>query len=216
MSWLDSIKRTEICPSILASYAEEYRRQIEHVASFSHRLHIDIADGLFTPNKTIDPSEIWWPGGMRADIHVMYKRPVEIMDLLIAMQPQLVILHAEAEGDFVTLAKRLHYHGIEAGIALQPNTPAEYIRPGIELIDHVLIFSGDLGHYGGKADMSQLKKVETIRNMSKRVEISWDGGAAPDNVHELSVGGIEVIVSGGFIQKARDPKAAYEQLLSNV
>jgi len=216
MSWLDKLAPTEICPSILASYAEEYRRQIEHVASFSHRLHIDVADGIFAPNKTIHPSEIWWPGGVRADVHVMYKRPIEVIDILIAMQPQLVIMHAEAEGDFVTLAKRLHYHGIEAGVALLPNTPAEYIRPGIDLVDHVLIFSGDLGHYGGKADLTQLEKVKKVRNMSKRVEISWDGGAAPDNVGQLSAGGVEVIVSGGFIQKARDPKAAYEQLLSNV
>jgi ribulose-phosphate 3-epimerase len=203
---------TDISPSILASYPLEYNRQIERVAPFATRLHIDVADGIFTPNQTIDVTNIWWPGGIRADIHVMYKRPVEILDELIALQPQLIIVHAEAEGDFITLAKKLHYHGIEAGIALLPQTQPEYIRPGIELIDHVLIFSGDLGHFGGSADMSQLEKARIVRSMSSRAEIGWDGGVTDQNIRALAEGGIEVIVSGGYIQKARDAKKAYEQL----
>lgn len=203
---------TDISPSILASYALEYNRQIERVAPFATRLHIDIADGEFAPNLTVGPSDIWWPGGMRADVHVMHRRPIEIMDALIALSPNLIIVHAEAEGDFINLAKRLHYHGIQAGIALLPQTPAEYIRPGIESIDHVLVFSGDLGHFGGKADLSQLAKVKEVRAMSHRVEISWDGGVLPENIKAIADGGVEVVVSGGFIQKARKPKEAYEQL----
>ena len=202
----------DICPSILASYSDEYDRQIEHVAPFATRLHIDVADGSFAPNKTVEANEIWWPGGIRADVHVMYRRPIEIIDTLIALEPQLVIMHAEAEGDFITLAKRLHYHGIEAGIALLPQTQPEYIRPGIELVDHVLLFSGDLGHYGGQADLSILEKVKAIRAMSQRVEIGWDGGVTDENIGALADGGIEVVVSGGFIQKAKKPRVAYDQL----
>lgn len=204
----------DICPSILATYGEEYARQIERVAPFAQRIHIDVADGVFAPNKTVGANELWWPGGIRADLHVMYARPIEIMDSIIALGPQLVIVHAEAEGDFKTLARRLHFHGIEAGIAVLPNTPIEYILPGIDLIDHVLLFSGDIGHYGGVANLDILDKVAQIRAHSKRTEIGWDGGVLPENVKQIADAGVEVIISGGFIQKAEDSAAAYATLQS--
>ncbi len=202
----------DICPAILATYPEEYKRQVERVTPFATRLHIDIADGVFAPNKTVAASDIWWPGGMRADIHVMHRRPIEIVDTLIALSPQLVIVHAEADGDFMTLAKQLHYHGIEAGIALLPKTSVELIKPALDVVDHVLIFSGDLGHYGGEVDMGLLQKVVQLRKLSKRIEISWDGGVTDQNIKALIDQGVEVAVSGGFIQKASNPAKAYNDL----
>lgn len=205
-----------VCPAILASYPEEYEREIQRVSSFATRLHIDVADGNFTPNVSVGPTDIWWPGGIRADLHVMHRRPIEIIDQLIALAPQMIILHAEAEGDFLNIARQLHFHGIEAGIALLPDTPAELIRPGLDVIDHVLIFSGDLGHYGGKANLALLDKVKTVRHMSNRIEIGWDGGVSPENIRLLRDGGVEVLISGGYIQKATDPTAAYETLVERL
>jgi len=207
-----SSNKAEICPSITATYAEEYTRQIERTAPFATRLHIDIGDGNFTPNKLIDASEIWWPGGMRADVHVMYRRPIEVLDTLIALGPQCVIVHAEAEGDFLTFAKTLRFHGIESGIALLPDTPVDLILPGLDHIDHILLFSGDIGHFGGTADLSILRKVREIRLRSHRIEIGWDGGVTPDNVKQIADAGVEVIVSGGFIHKAPDAAEAYATL----
>jgi len=202
----------DIAPSIMASHSDAYAEQIERVASFAHRLHIDIADGFFAPNKTVDASEIWWPGGLLADVHVMYRRPVEVLDSLIALRPQLVVMHAESEGDFLTFAKKLHYHGIQAGVALLPKTPVSYIREAIGAVDHVLLFGGDLGHYAGSADLSQLRKAHEIRQLSRRVEIGWDGGVTDKNIAEITQAGVEVVVSGGFLHKAPSAKRAYDTL----
>lgn len=206
----------DICPAILAPDQAEYEAQIKRVTSFATRLHIDIADGAFASQKTIGAADIWWPGGVRADIHVMYKRPAEIIDTLIALGPQLVVMHAEAEGDFMTLSKKLHYHGIEAGVALLPSTPVDLIKSSIDSIDHVLIFSGNLGHYGGAANLSLLEKAREIRAVSYRVEIGWDGGATDQNVAALAQGGIEVITSGGFIQKSANPAEAFNALVQSA
>lgn len=202
----------DICPSITATYVEEYSRQVERVAPFATRLHIDIADGIFAPNKLIGISDVWWPGGIRADLHIMYKRPIEVLDTAIALGPELVVLHAEAEGDFMMAAKKLRFHGIQAGIALLPQTPVDLILPGLELIDHVLLFSGDLGHYGGKADLAVLEKVRQIRLRSHRIEIGWDGGVTDQNVKQIAQAGVEMIVSGAYIQKASNAREAYDTL----
>ena len=207
----------DICPTITTDNPHVYRTQMERVAGFTHRVHIDLADGEFTPNALTSPTQVWWPAGVRADLHVMYKRPFEHLDALVALGPQLIIVHAEAEGDFLTFAEKLHHHGIEAGVALLPETPPEIIKPGLELIDHVMIFSGNLGYQGGsEVNFDLLEKVKAIKGLKPGVEIGWDGGVNDQNVKRLAEGGVEVLNVGGFIQKAPDAAEAYAKLVREV
>lgn len=208
--------KATICPAVLAADAHDFREQMEHVAQFATRVHIDLSDGIFAQNKTIPIDQIWWPGGMRADLHVMHRRPFDSLRSMLALHPQMIIVHAEAEGDFEWFAHRAHSQGVETGVALLPGTPPELLRQSIKDIDYVLIFSGNLGHYGGKADLNLLEKVKILKQMKPQLEIGWDGGVNPENARALAEGGVEVLNSGGFIQHAHDPHAAFEQLVRAV
>jgi ribulose-phosphate 3-epimerase len=144
----------------------------------------------------------------------MFQDPFAHAELFRALGPQLVIVHAEAEGDFMTFARTLHRHGMESGVALLPQTPIETITPALEVIDHVLIFSGDLGHFGGTADLRLLEKVRRLRQLKPTLEIGWDGGINDQNVRALAEGGVDVLNVGGFIQRAEVPEGAYQTLRS--
>jgi ribulose-phosphate 3-epimerase len=198
-----------ICPTVLAGTPEEYRHQINRIAQFATRVHIDLADGQFAPTKTIPIDQAWWPGGMRADLHVMYQRPFEHYKVFLSLAPQMVIVHAEADGNFVPFAELMHRHGIEVGVAIKPKTPVELVRPALDWIDYVLIFSGDLGHFGGQADLALLDKVKQLRKLKPQLEIGWDGGINNTNAKTLAMGGVDVLNVGGFIQHAADPRMAY-------
>jgi pentose-5-phosphate-3-epimerase len=89
----------EICPTVTTDDPAVYKLQVEETVAYAHRLHIDLADGLFTRNRLTEVEDVWWPGGVRADLHVMYQRPFEHLSAMIALHPQLIIVHAEAEGD---------------------------------------------------------------------------------------------------------------------
>lgn len=201
-----------ICPTVLAPDAEDYQRQIERLLPFAARIHIDLSDGDFAPSKTISPDEVWWPAGVRADLHVMYKRPFDHAELFLDLMPQMVIVHAEAEGDLVAFAKEAHARGVEVGVALLPQTSPELIRDAMDSIDHILIFSGNLGHFGGQADLRMLTKIKHIKKVAPRIELGWDGGVNEHNAKALSMSGVDVLDVGGFIHKAEDPEAAYEHL----
>lgn len=203
----------DICPTITTDDPKEYRIQMERVVPFATRIHIDLADGEFTPNALTPIDQVWWPGGVRADLHIMYKRPLDHLEELLALDPQLVIVHAEADGDFLTFAEALHAHGIEAGVALLPETTPDVLKPGLALIDHVLIFSGNLGYQGGShADTQLLDKVTAIKELKPTIEIGWDGGVNDQNAAELVRGGVEVLNVGGFIQQAPNAQEAYAAL----
>ncbi len=205
-----------ICPTVTASEAGDYKTQIERTAMFAQRLHIDIADGSMTPNSLLSIDQVWWPGGVRADLHVMNRQPLEHLPALIALGPQLIILHAEAEGDFLAFAEQIRRHGIEAGVALLPETSVESIVPALDYIDHVLIFSGTLGSYGGTVDFELLQKVQQLKQLKPQLEIGWDGGVNADNAKQLADAGVEVLNVGGFIQNSADPRSAYATLKVSI
>ncbi len=205
-----------ICPTITTDDPAVYTKQIEETLSYAHRLHIDLSDGVFTRNKLMEIEDVWWPGGVRADLHVMYQRPFEHITAMIALRPQLIIVHAEAEGDFMDFAARVHHYGIQVGVALLPETPVEAIRPALEVIDHVLIFSGHLGYFGGHADLALLEKTRRLKELSPRLELGWDGGVNDENARQLAQGGIDVLNAGGFLHGAKDSEAAYATLKAAI
>ena len=205
-----------ICPTVTAENAHVYRTQIERIAQFASRIHIDVSDGVLAPNKLLELDKVWWPGGVRADLHVMLDNPFDHVELYRALGPQLVIVHAEAKGDFITFAELMHKHGIETGVALLHDTPVETILPAIELIDHVLVFSGKLGYFGGHADLGLLDKVKQLKQLKPALEIGWDGGINDTNAQALAEGGVEVLNVGGFIHRSPQPAGAYDKLVALV
>lgn len=198
-----------ICPTITAYDSHEYREQMERVEPFAKRIHIDLMDGHFAPTKSPGLSNVWWPEGAVADIHLMYARPLAKLPALIKLRPHLVIIHAEADVDHMQFAKDLRKVGIRAGLALLHDTPADHVKSIVKTFDHLLIFSGHLGYHGGQADLKLLDKVKELRELNPHAEIGWDGGITDKNAKQLVEAGVDVLNVGGFVHKAPDPAAAY-------
>lgn len=207
-----------ICPTVTASDPHEYRAQIERVTPFAKRLHVDFMDGLFTHNKSLELSKAWLPHehGIECDLHLMYMRPDLYLEVIHHIKPSLVIVHAEGQGDFKALADKLHYMKVKVGVALLPQTQVEIILPSINDIDHVLIFSGNLGHFGGKANLALLKKARDLKEIKPHLEIGWDGGINVHNAAHLASSGVDVLNVGSFIQQSGDPVNAYATLKREV
>ncbi len=203
-----------IVPTITTNEPHIFREQIERVTAFAPRVHIDLADGVFTENHLISPIQSWWPDGTVADIHLMFEDPVAQAETIISLRPDLVIIHAEAAGNLLGLVDHWHQFGLKVGISLlQDTTPAD-AHALIAVADHVLLFSGNLGHFGGVADLRLLNKIPEIKAINAQAEIGWDGGISLDNAGELARGGVDVLNVGGAIQRAEEPKEAYRRLLT--
>ena len=205
-----------IAPCVTAPDAHAYREQMARIAPFAKRVHVDFSDGVLAPVKLINPIQAYWPEGIQADLHLMLKNPAEHLETVISLQPNMVILHAEADGDLLGMVRQLKATNIKSGIALLQSTDPETVHNIIADVDHVLIFSGDLGHFGGTADLTLLKKIGQIRAINANVEIGWDGGVNAENIAQLALGGVEVFNAGGYIQQAPEPQEAYATLEKNL
>ena len=202
-----------ICPTVTAFNAHEYRSQMELLETFARRIHIDLMDGKLAPTISPPLDSVWWPQQLVADIHLMYQEPGPYLQKLIELKPSLAIIHAEADVDHADFATQLRAAGIKAGLALLQKTSADDVDPLLDNFDHVMIFSGNLGHHGGSAvDFSLLNKVAAIKRSHQTIEIAWDGGVNDGNIARLAAGGVDVFGVGGFIHNAPDPQAAYAKL----
>jgi ribulose-phosphate 3-epimerase len=205
-----------IAPAILAETPDDYKAMVERVHPFAQRVHVDICDGEFAPSFTVGAAQVWWPQEWTVDIHAMVARPSEHLETLVSLKPHLIIFHAEVQEDLVPVLQHIKQFGIKAGVALLRPTVPSTVAPAIEAADHVMIFSGDLGKYGGTASLMQLEKVRLIRTIRQDVEIGWDGGANIENAYSLAQGGVDVLNVGGTIAKADDPQATYTALVNEI
>lgn len=205
-----------ITPTILAETAEQYKEQVERVTGFAERVHIDISDGEFAPTFTIGVSEMWAPEGWLVDVHVMANDLAEYVPKLIALRPNLIIVHAEAKSDVVSALRQIKQAGVRAGLALLRQTVPSTVKDMVREAEHVMIFSGELGRFGGNASLMQLEKIRLIKAINPNVEIGWDGGVTIENAYSLVQGGVYVLNVGGAIQKARDPHVMYTKLQGEI
>jgi len=207
---------SQIVPTIMAETVDQLREATVRIQPFARRVHIDISDGEFAPTFLLNEAQLFWPEGWEVDIHAMVARPSEHLGALMQLKPSLVILHAEAQEDIVPHLQTLKQAGIKAGVGLLKTTVPATVEAAIKEADHVMIFSGDLGKFGGTASMMQLEKIRLIKKIKPNVEIGWDGGVKIDNAYTLTQGNVDVLNVGGAIAKAEVPADAYNELVKEI
>jgi ribulose-phosphate 3-epimerase len=203
-----------VVPALLAPTKEELDAQWLRVQPFASRVHIDAMDGQLAPNLNVTIPELQWSEGWVVDIHLMYQKPeTQLKEILkLSPKPNLIIFHAESEGNLLQFAETLQQNGIKAGVALQRSTVPADVAGLISVVDHVLIFSGTLGEYGGTANMLQVEKIRLVKAINPEVEIGWDGGATVANAYTLALGGVDVVNVGATLANSANPTETFRQL----
>jgi pentose-5-phosphate-3-epimerase len=201
-----------ICPTVLAKDKLEYTNQLHKIIPFAERIQIDLKDGIFAVGDSVAIKDIEFPNTVIVDLHIMYKSPHLFLSQIIKLKPSMVIVHAESDTDIPLFASELRTYGIKTGLAILQETKTSDIEYLLPHVQHVLIFSGNLGHFGGRADLGLLAKIQEIKEITNKIEFGWDGGVNELNASALASGGVEVLNVGGAIQNSDDPEQAYYRL----
>lgn len=202
----------KVVPTVLATTPAEYKTMIERAESLSKRVHVDICDGQFADNQTVGLSQVYVSEGVELDLHLMLDDPTPQLESALALKPSLIIFHAESQGDLEELTRRCQELGIKAGVAVLPDTEIDEVAECIEVADHVLVFTGELGRNGGQFQKEQLSKCDEIRDIKADIEISVDGGVSAANAGEVANAGVDVLYVGSALQAAKNPPEAYGAL----
>jgi ribulose-phosphate 3-epimerase len=198
-----------VAPTINATTPADYARRIDNVKPFAKRLHIDVGDGVFTDVKTVGLSQVYDIDGVPFDLHLMMVHPEGKFEDICALQPALVITHFEAPFDHEAFFKELRSVDIKVGLAINVETTIEQVKDLLPAIDHLIVFTGKLGHNGGEFRADCLEKIGQARALNPELEIAVDGGLNQETARLAIEAGANLLDVGSFIQDADDPEIAY-------
>jgi ribulose-phosphate 3-epimerase len=198
-----------VAPTILATTPQDYAARIDRVKPFAKRLHIDICDGVFIDAKTVGLTQVYDIDGVPFDLHLMMTHPEGQIENIVALQPHLVIVHYEAECDTDSLFRQLHELDIRVGLAINPETTIVQVKDLLPNLDHLVVFTGRLGHNGGEFRVDCLEKIGQARAINPNLEIAVDGGVNQETGRMAIEAGANLLDCGSFIHDATDPEIAY-------
>lgn len=167
-------------------------------------LHVDIMDGHFVPNITFGPDQmkdLRKVSDLPFDVHLMIEDPESYIPRFIESGADLVSVHAETRCDLKRCFDLIDEGGALAGIVINPETPAEAVRPWLDRVRVVLVMGVHPG-FGGQSYIPETtQKIRDIKSMidGRDILIEVDGGVNFKTVEEVSKAGADVLVSGSCV-----------------
>lgn len=214
------MKTASVLPAILAKTKNDALHKLKIAEKAAKKVQIDIVDGKFAPNVTVMPtafSDIDTRLGF--EFQLMVRHPeAYIHEIASIPQSKLVIFHIEAihSHDYaLALIWHIRFHKLKVGIALNPETPASYIKRYLHLIDHVLVMTVHPG-FMGQGFLNMTRKIKQIREWNKKVDIEVDGGIHHGTARLCRKAGANMFVVGSALFDAKDFKKAYRVLTREV
>ena len=205
-----------LAPSLLASDHAALGKGAEAVAALGLTyLHLDMMDGHFVPNLSFGPETLaaLRRDGSRLffDTHLMLSEPQRYIDPFAKAGADRITIHIEPDYDHRAALAAIRGHGIKAGIAVNPGTPAEAVEAYLDQVDLVLVMTVQPG-FGGQAfrepmldKMAQVAAWRDERKLDFRIEV--DGGIELENAGRCRAHGADTFVAGTSFFAAKDRAA---------
>lgn len=196
----------QIIPAILAVSQEQYENdlaQLEQSQSLKDGwVHIDFADNIFVPNKTISPLETAKiTSNLKKEAHLMVAHPQDWIEDLIKADFKRVLFHLETGDSVKDCINEIKKKGLEAGLVLKHETPIEKLEPFINEIDTVLLMSVVPGFQGQEFIEDSLNKVKQLKSKQLPARIGIDGAVKDTNIKRIVDSGVDFVNVGSFLVK---------------
>ena len=204
-----------IVPAILTDSFSDFREMVKLTSSFTDWFQVDLMDGTFVPSKSISMDHVGAvkvPPSTRPEIHLMMEEPRAHYGLLKDIGYRKVIFHLEAVKDPLRELHEVRVMGMEAGVALNPETGLSDIVHLIPDLDTILFLSVHPGYYGSPFIPEVLEKAREARERYSFITLGIDGGIGRENLSIVRDAGLDYACVGSRIFRQADPAAAYGEL----
>ncbi len=217
------MKKIYVSPSILSADFYKLGEEISSIEfAGAEFMHFDVMDGHFVDNisfgipvlKSISNTH-----HMVNDVHIMISEPLRYASRFVDAGADILTFHLEAlnnEEEVLKIISIIHEKGAKAGISIKPNTKVEELDRYLYKVDLVLIMSVEPGFGGQKFMESALDKIAYLDKYKKEHSLSYlievDGGINDITAKKCIEVGVDVLVAGSYVFKAKNYKEAIDSL----
>ena len=204
--------KIKVSPSILASNFSMLGEEVEHISKAgADYIHVDVMDGHFVPNLTIGPDVVKSIRDKTAvpfDVHLMIDPIEPYIDGFVNAGADIISIHPEANDDTEKCLDKIKSLNVKAGLAINPDTDWEVVKPYMNVLDLILVMSVHPGFGGQKFISSAIDKLKSLRKeidqSGREIELEVDGGINFDNSKTAIEAGANILVSGTTIFKSNN------------
>lgn len=197
-------QKIEIAPSMLSADFAHLGDEITAVEQAGADLiHLDIMDGHFVPNITFGPQVVKALRPLTAlpfDVHLMIAPVDAYIEAFANAGANIITVHPESGPHVHRTLQMIKKLGLQAGIALNPGTPADVIHPLLDLIDQILVMTVNPGFGGQSFIEGQLNKISQVRKMidatNRNITLEVDGGITVQTAKQVIAAGATRLVAG--------------------
>jgi ribulose-phosphate 3-epimerase len=169
-------------------------------------VQVDVMDGQFVPNLTFGPNVVRALRplvSLKLDVHLMILQPERFIPEFARAGADRIIVHQETCPHLAQTLRSIRALGLEAGVTLSPDTPAETLADVLELADLVQVMTVHPG-FGGQAFLSDmLPKIRRLKEMlaerSLATPIAVDGGIDTRTAPLVAAAGASVLIAGSSV-----------------
>lgn len=210
----------EIIPTVVPKSLTDVVEAQKKYAPMSRTLHIDITDGIFTPEKTwtVQPGERL-PDAANTfyEAHLMVLSPLQAGMMFARAGARRIIAHVESFNNAECAREAFDMWqkagAEEWGVALKLDTPLEKMLHYAQLCDFVHVMTiGTIGKQGAPYDERALPRIAQLRARYPKLIISVDGGTNEKNIAELAKVGAQRFCVGSTLAKSKHPEDMYVRL----
>ena len=140
-------------------------------------------DGHFVPNLSMGPEvvrDLRKVTRLPLEVHLMVRDPAMFVEPFLKVGADSLIVHREVLPDPRPLIEQLHQKGKRVGLAVNPESPVEWLEPFLPLVDLALCMTVHPGFEGQKYLPESPDRIRKLRELIQRhnpaCELEVDGG----------------------------------------
>ncbi len=205
---------TLLSPSVYAADPFKLKQELDIVAPYSASFHMDIMDGVFTPDYGLNDrliKELANVSNIPLDIHLMVSNPFAIVERYIEFNVRSISVQMENISDFKDIAVLIQSRNIKVNAALQPYTSMQKAHQISDFVDGFLFLTALAG--GGNFDTNAFHR---LKDRPKDKFTIVDGRIEPKYFIELQALNIDLAVIGSALFGGKNLKSQSKDFASQL